>query len=217
MGPPPALPLKKCRFARLVGGTELTAWSVIFIATATWAQAQDTQNSLGTSQDCTEILVGYEDDPTLTNEEKLALMDRGLFQSLSRFDACQNAAQGGGGGGSNGAGGGGSGAGGGASVASSDMAGTEAPPSKTDGQTDEFDASSSSGQSDMEGEAAGGSPEQDGEISNNGKVPEDIPSADNDSVLEAQIRQAAINETNPKVKAKLWNEYRRYKGLPTVN
>ena len=31
----------------------------------------------------------------------------------------------------------------------------------------------------------------------NGKVPEDIPPADNDSALEAQIRQAAIEETDP--------------------
>lgn len=50
----------------------------------------------------------------------------------------------------------------------------------------------------------------------NGKVPEDIPSADNDSVLEGQIRQAAMNETDPKIKAQLWNEYRKYKGLPAV-
>lgn len=50
----------------------------------------------------------------------------------------------------------------------------------------------------------------------NGKLPDDIPPADNDSVLEAQIRQAAINEPDPVVQKKLWNEYRKYKGLPTV-
>ena len=48
----------------------------------------------------------------------------------------------------------------------------------------------------------------------NGKVPEDIPPADNDSALEAQIRQAAIEETDPALKKRLWDEYRRYKGLP---
>lgn len=53
--------------------------------------------------------------------------------------------------------------------------------------------------------------------SGNGKQPDDIPSADNDSVLEAQIRQAAMNEPDPEIQAKLWNEYRRYKGLPTTN
>lgn len=51
--------------------------------------------------------------------------------------------------------------------------------------------------------------------SGEGDVPEDIPSGDNDGVLEAQIRRAAMAETDPKRKAELWNEYRRYKGLPT--
>ena len=50
-----------------------------------------------------------------------------------------------------------------------------------------------------------------------GKIPEDILNADNDSVLQAQIRQAAINEKDPKVRAKLWNEYRKYKGKPQVD
>ncbi|MDA0786755.1 MAG: hypothetical protein O3B37_10755 [Proteobacteria bacterium] len=49
-----------------------------------------------------------------------------------------------------------------------------------------------------------------------GKVPEDIPPADNDSALEAQIRQAAIEETDPELKKRLWDEYRRYKGLPAA-
>ena len=53
-------------------------------------------------------------------------------------------------------------------------------------------------------------------VLNNGKLPEDIPPSDNDSVLEAQIRQAAIDEPDPELKKKLWNEYRRYKGLPQV-
>ena len=48
----------------------------------------------------------------------------------------------------------------------------------------------------------------------NGKTPDDIPDADNDSVFEAQIRAAAMAETDPDTKKNLWNEYRRYKGLP---
>ena len=48
----------------------------------------------------------------------------------------------------------------------------------------------------------------------NGKTPDDIPDADNDSVFEAQIRAAAMAETDPNTKKNLWNEYRRYKGLP---
>jgi len=49
-----------------------------------------------------------------------------------------------------------------------------------------------------------------------GKLPEDIPPVDNDSVLEKQIRAAAMAEKDPAIKAKLWNEYRKYKGLPLV-
>jgi len=48
----------------------------------------------------------------------------------------------------------------------------------------------------------------------NGKIPDDIPDADNDSVFEAQIRAAAMAETDPDTQKNLWNEYRRYKGLP---
>ena len=49
---------------------------------------------------------------------------------------------------------------------------------------------------------------------NNSKIPEDIPQDDNDSVLEEQIKLAAINEKDPEKKKRLWNEYRKYKGLP---
>ena len=47
-----------------------------------------------------------------------------------------------------------------------------------------------------------------------GRTPDDIPAPDNDSVLEAQIRRAAMEETDPRIRAELWNEYRKYKGLP---
>ena len=58
-----------------------------------------------------------------------------------------------------------------------------------------------------------GNVEKNDKFSDNGKLPEDIPPADNDSVVEAQLRQAAIAEKDPQKKKKLWNEYRRYKGL----
>ena len=48
---------------------------------------------------------------------------------------------------------------------------------------------------------------------NNGRVPEDIPAAENDDVLAAQIRIAAEAETDPETRKKLWNEYRKYKGM----
>lgn len=49
---------------------------------------------------------------------------------------------------------------------------------------------------------------------NNITIPEDIPQDDNDSVLEEQIKLAAMNEKDPEKKKRLWNEYRKYKGLP---
>ena len=86
---------------------------------------------------------------------------------------------------------------------------------------------------DMPGEAAVPGKARDGDVSDdtpgdapertaartqeNGKLPEDIPHADNDSALEAQIRKAAIEETDPELKKRLWDEYRRYKGLPVPN
>ena len=47
----------------------------------------------------------------------------------------------------------------------------------------------------------------------NGKLPEDIPPADNDDIIAKQIRAAALAEPDPQKQAKLWNEYRRYKGI----
>ena len=47
----------------------------------------------------------------------------------------------------------------------------------------------------------------------NGKLPEDIPSADNDDIIAKQIREAALAESDPQKQAKLWNEYRRYRGI----
>ena len=48
----------------------------------------------------------------------------------------------------------------------------------------------------------------------NRKIPDDIPNADNDSAFAVQIRAAAMAETDPDTQKNLWNEYRRYKGLP---
>ena len=49
----------------------------------------------------------------------------------------------------------------------------------------------------------------------NGKLPEDIPSVNNDDTIARLLRSAAMDETNPTIQADLWNEYRRYVGLPT--
>lgn len=43
--------------------------------------------------------------------------------------------------------------------------------------------------------------------------PKDIPEGDDDDVVARQLREAAMREPDPEVRDKLWNEYRRYKGI----
>lgn len=42
-------------------------------------------------------------------------------------------------------------------------------------------------------------------------TPADIPDGSDDDVVARQLREAAEKETDPELKAKLWEEYRRYK------
>ena len=209
-----------CRYGQLV----LCLAAVFGIAAGNQSLAQsslasDNTTVPGQGYDCTDVEIDYTDDPKLTREEKLALMDEALFRALSKYDACQEAkATGASSAGSAGSGTGLSGSAGG-SLASSDMKGEGQSASsnslKSGDQKPSSDSAVESSNSTVTSKESQGSTQQ--ATFDNGKLPEDIPSVDNDSVLEALIRQAAINETDPEIKAKLWNEYRRYKGLPIVN
>jgi hypothetical protein len=42
-------------------------------------------------------------------------------------------------------------------------------------------------------------------------LPEDLPDARDDDVVARQLREAAMNEPDPVLREKLWEEYRRYK------
>ena len=44
-----------------------------------------------------------------------------------------------------------------------------------------------------------------------GGVPPDIPDGSDDDVVARQLREAAEKETDPELKKKLWEEYRKYK------
>jgi hypothetical protein len=44
-------------------------------------------------------------------------------------------------------------------------------------------------------------------------VPEDIGDGRGDSIVERQIREAALNEQDPELREQLWNEYRKIKNL----
>lgn len=208
-----------------------------------WAQeTARTEPGSGAAHDCKDVTIDYDGAPGLTREERIARMDEALTRSLNRYENCDepestdtsaNPSGGGGGGaaaqgeageGESGAGQAGTGDvgepesdGGVASQATSDIGGDEGDADETGGGLPGATVTESR----PSGGMAGDEPEEPpvrsaGRVLPNGKLPEDIPSADNDSVLEAQIRQAAIDETDPELKKRLWNEYRRYKGLPQV-
>jgi hypothetical protein len=42
-------------------------------------------------------------------------------------------------------------------------------------------------------------------------VPEDIPDGSDDDIVARQLREAAMKETDPELRERLWDEYRRYK------
>ena len=186
-----------------------------------------------------ELQVSAQDDSSLTREERVERMDRALQRSLNKVDARRKGATPGGEGppgtaaGAAGSpstppsGGDSPEAGSGDSVASSEISGTEVPaPGRTDpdskAPTDvtardrDLESASTTGESEVPPEGTA-SRRQTGRqpAPGTGNVPEDIPPADNDSILETQIREAAMREKDPEMRKRLWNEYRRYKGLPT--
>jgi len=195
------------------------------------------EKSITEAVDCSDITIELDSDTT-DIDEKLQEMDDAFYDSLSQFEHCSessssSSSSGGGGGGSAGGGGGG---GSSADSASSSSDGGDGNGSQMQGASESSQSSPSKGISGTEkasesNQSASGNRENTGEfvtkpgsevsgnveindkVGDNGKPPEDIPSADNDSVVEAQLRQAAIAEKDPQKKKKLWNEYRRYKGL----
>lgn len=207
------------RFSALMG------FGAVFLLATGPLGAQD--KSLGAENDCSDFSIDYQDRPDLTQAERAALMERALYRSLSKFDACQtetssNTSSGASSGNGQGDAGGSQGRQGQESgtegsepqdsVATSDMKGTESEiPAQDQAQTQ---AQTQAGPGENAEPADPGPPGQPNPSLKNGKAPEDIPPAENDSVLEAQIRKAAENEPDPEKSRKLWNEYRRYKGLP---
>ena len=169
---------------------------------------------LSKTRDCTVIEVEPEVDPNLTTQENIQRLTEQFFESVNTVQHCEPPSDSAAGGGAGGA------------TASSDLSGSEALISEVPQAVSEStsDAELSSIQEDIDkalGNSSGSTSDEVGASAsaemkegNNGALPDDIPPADNDSVFEAQIRAAAENETDPEVKKKLWNEYRKYKGLP---
>jgi hypothetical protein len=42
-------------------------------------------------------------------------------------------------------------------------------------------------------------------------VPSDIPDGRDDDIVARQLREAATKETDPELRERLWEEYRKYK------
>jgi hypothetical protein len=201
------------------------------LAYGDFLNGQQSAGSITITNDCTNYGVDFTDNPSMTDQERLEAMDQALMRSLNRFDACQEQMR------SRGAGAGGGSEAGSSntaasegleagegddvsenvvnSVPSSDMVGTESTqPSGLPIGHDEQESVGGTANSNTEGNKGNtkGYPSSSGK---NSKVPGDIPPADNDSILEAQIREAAMNEKDPEIRDRLWNEYRRYKKLPS--
>ncbi len=190
------------------------------------------EDNIGESIDCTDVSVHYVDDPSLTHEERLRLMDEAFLESLNRFELCRSAKEMAAS--SGGAVGNGDGAaadsgdssegspqdsssktGGtlaGDSAASSSMSGTEV--SENTSSADGIEAVVQGGLQDSQNQKKASAGTVGNKKQSSGKLSEDIPTAQNDDALAAQIRYAAENETDPVKREQLWNEYRKYKGLP---
>lgn len=172
------------------------------------AQAQSAQGTVET--DCTDTTVDYSNTEAMTQAEKIAAMDRALNQSLNKYDACvtETSNQSGANGGSGGSDGNGSGSGQGEgtqaqSTEASGISGTNTPPPTQSATTTAEEQSEDAKTQTVQQQSLA-----------NGKIPEDIPPENNDDILAQRIRSAAENETDPGKQARLWNEYRKYKGLP---
>ena len=165
--------------------------------------------ALGSKIDCSNVEINYVDKPEWTHSERLEAMDRAFFESVDRFELCnlsnKPGTSSGSASGTNQASSTGSKAGL-ESVASQEITGTE-----SESNSSPMNASVDSG---LPENANNKSIKENGGSRKNGVKPKDIPSAANDDVIAAQIRLAAEIEKDPVKKEKLWNEYRKYKGLP---
>ena len=211
--------MKKFKFYGHIAVCSLVWQCLVFFCLAAYAE-----DYTGETIDCTDVSIDFMDDLSLTSEERIRLMDEAFFKSLNRFELCEAAKKMAASSGRTGIDGNGEKGGSGTfeedssgsaleeSVAGSAMSGTDVPRKEVTAGEDEprmsGDSESSSDKNEP-GKNTGGNKKL-----SNGKLPEDIPSARNDDTLAAQIRYAAENETDPVKSRQLWNEYRKYKGLP---
>ena len=172
--------------------------------------------ALGSTIDCSEVAIDYVDRPDMTHSERLEEMDKAFYESVNRFELCNLSNQA-------------------SSSSESASAGSDAGLDATESGESGFESVASPLITGTETESTiplSDFPEDPGIPENipentgdeavaiyrgsggNGALPEDIPDTNNDDVVAAQIRLAAEIEKDPVKKERLWNEYRKYKGLP---
>ena len=143
----------------------------------------------------------------LTAEERLGELDARLEESLAEFDGkllreqelAATERSGGGAVGTIGAVAGSIGT----AVAAGPTAGAAADSGSTTGGSADPRGGSESGRARV--------PERAGLGSETRNVPPDIPDARDDDVVARQLREAAESEQDPELRARLWEEYRKYK------
>jgi len=158
-----------------------------------------------------------DDEPQFeqTQEERIAALDAELLEGLGEYDekllqeqerveaaTPNNNEAGGGGGDGDGDGDGGSG---GSSDGGSDGQNTAAEEGE---KADGSESAALGGQQQTGIRSSGGGP---GNMEGIPGQPEDIPDGSDDDIVARQLREAAQKETDPELKKKLWEEYRKYK------
>ena len=143
-----------------------------------------------------------------TESEQLAALDKDLDGKLAKFDALMRRAReeaeqerAAGGGGSSGSYGGGYGAdeqyrGAGGSETAAGGAGGQADNTTGSGHTPDISGTQQRGEY---------------QHANAGPIPSDVANTRDDDIVARQLREAATRETDPVLREKLWDEYRKYK------
>jgi len=157
----------------------------------------------------------------MTAEDRRAQIDRRFDETFAVFDErmrkeqetiSQDRAARGSGGGPGAAGGGGESAGSGGDAGAGSVGDGEGAGEAGDGASSGLpgDPGESSGESTERG---GGGGVGGGAAGGSGPntVPADIPDGRDDDIVARQLREAAMKETDPELRERLWEEYRQYK------
>ena len=133
-----------------------------------------------------------------TEEEKIRRLEKELEQALAQFDNCivedsKSSEESGGGG---------------AAASASTTASGE---NNSESSAEPSSASSTSAVSD--GDINLEEPNSRQLSSSNGSIPKDIALIDDDDIVATQLRELAMSEEDPNLRAQLWDKYREYKGI----